>query len=136
MGKQQEQRARPARTKHFGRAPGASPASHFPGPLADVEDGSVSGAGGGSVACGDGARAVCVDEGVTPPSTLRNHNLAVLLTNSLGNVSVAVWLHCAARKMSNFCVHLKSVLYFCPGLTNRPVPDKNKYTFLKDGNAA
>ena len=29
-----------------GETPGASPASHFPGPLADVEDGSVSGAWG------------------------------------------------------------------------------------------
>ena len=93
-----------------GETPGASPASHFPGPLADVEDGSVSGARGGNVACGDGARAVCVDEGVTPPSTLRNHNLAVLLTNSLGNVSVAVWLQCAASNMSMLLCAPKSVL--------------------------
>ena len=70
--------------------------------------------GGGNVACGDGALTVCVDEGATPPSTLRIHNR---------NHSTL------PAQYPLFCVHLKSVLYFCPGLTNRPVPDKNKYTF-------
>ena len=74
-----------------GETPGASSASCVPGALADTDGGRAPDAAGGSVAFGEGALAVRVDEGVAQPATFRIHNFAVLLTYSLGDTSTAVW---------------------------------------------